>query len=181
MATLLYKWLFVSLLPVTSFLVSDQPVVVATREQGLFHPFYVSVTEINHNSKDKTLEISCRIFADDMEDVLKQNYRTPVDLTNTGQQAQNDKLINDYITRHLAITADGKATKMNYIGYEKDSESVYCYFEVTDVTTVKKIDLNISILQDLTPDQINIMHVTVNGTRKSYKLDYPKKLASFSF
>jgi hypothetical protein len=58
---------------------------------------------------------------------------------------------------------------------------VYCYFEVAQVPAVKKLQLNNSILQDLTADQINIMHVTVNGSRKSYKLDYPQKQASFNF
>jgi hypothetical protein len=104
-----------------------------------------------------------------------------VNLTNAQQHAQNDGLINDYITGHLQVTADGKPAKLKYIGFEKDSESVYCYFEVAQVPSVKSIKLNNSILQDLTADQINIMHVTVNGIRKSYKLDYPQKQASFNF
>ena len=145
------------------------------------HPFYVSVTEINHNSKDRTLEISCKIFADDMEGVLKKNYQTAVDLSNEQQHVQNDKLINDYITRHLALTTDGKKVQMTYVGFEKEAESVYCYFEAGNTSVVKKIDIHNSILQDLTDQQINILHVTVGGQRKSYKLDYPNKLASFSF
>jgi hypothetical protein len=180
MAALLYKWLLVSFLPISLFF-DDTSAPVAENAQGSFHPFYVSVTEINHNAKDQTLEISCKIFVDDMENVLKQNYKKAVNLTNVQQQAQNDGLINDYITGHLQVTADGNPAKLKYIGFEKDSESVYCYFEVAQVPAVKSIKLNNSILQDLTADQINIMHVTVNGTRKSYKLDYPQKQASFNF
>ena len=43
MASLLHKWLLVGYMAVV-------------------HPFYVSVTEINHNAKDKTIEISCKTF-----------------------------------------------------------------------------------------------------------------------
>jgi hypothetical protein len=43
------------------------------------HPFHVSVVEINHNETDKTLEISCKIFIDDFEKVLAQNYKVKVD------------------------------------------------------------------------------------------------------
>lgn len=174
MALLLYKWLLLVSLPF-SFATK------ATTNEKAFHPFYVSVVEIHHNSPEKALEVSCRIFIDDMENVLKQNYKTAVDLSSAKQQAQNDKLVADYIAKHLALNADGKALSLAYVGYEKDSESVFCYFEVPGVTTVKNLKLTNSILQDLTSDQINIMHVTVGGTRKSYKLDYPKKEASFTF
>ena len=68
-----------------------------------YHPFYVSVTEMSLNSKTKSLEISCKMFAEDVEDVLKQNYKLPVDLSNAKLQDQNNKLINDYILKHFSI------------------------------------------------------------------------------
>ena len=36
-------------------------------------------------------------------------------------------------------------------------------------------------MHDLFTDQINIMHVSVGGNRKSTKLDYPKTEAAFQF
>lgn len=173
MVLLLYKWFFLLTLP-----------LMAVAENGAekrVHPFYVSVTEIHHNPGTQALEVSCRIFVDDMEAVLKQNYKTPVNLTNTAQQAQNDRLINDYIAKHLSVVADGKQRKLSYVGFEKDAESVFCYSEVPQVSTVKTLKLTTSLLQDLTPEQINILHVTVGGKRKSHKLDYPKTEAVFSF
>ena len=149
--------------------------------ESRLHTFYVSVTEINHNSNDKTLEISCKIFADDMEEVLKKNNNKAVDLANAKQLNQNNQFVADYIQKRLSLNVDGKNVKLSFIGFEKDKESVYCYFEVPNVPTIKKIDLINSLLQDLNDEQINIMHMIVNGNRKSYKLDFPKKEASFSF
>lgn len=145
------------------------------------HPFYVSVTEINHNRQAKSLEITCKIFADDLEDILKKNYKTTVDLNSKTQEEANNRLVSDYFSRHLSLSTDGKPVKLSYIGFEKDSESAYCYFEVSNIASLKKLDVSNSILQDLTPEQINIMHVTVNGSRKSYKLNAPHKEASFTF
>ena len=162
MAVLSYKWLLISLL-------------------HWFHPFYVSVTEIHHNAQDKTLEVSCKVFADDMEEVLKKGATRPIDLSNEKQKLQNDALIRDYVAKHLFLNAEGKAVKLSYVGFEKDKESVYCYFEVLNVPTLTKLQLVNSLLQDLNEEQINIMHVVVNGVRKSYKLDFPKKEATFSF
>ncbi len=68
MALLWFKWLAIAVL-------------------GFFHPFYVSVTEINHNAKEQTLEISCKMFAEDLEEILKKNYKTAIDLSAEKPQA----------------------------------------------------------------------------------------------
>jgi hypothetical protein len=177
MATLLFKWWIIASV---GYLLPGQRTILQP-ESSAMHPFYVSVTEINHNSKEKAIEISCKIFIDDMEAALKQNYQRPVDLANASHKEQNDKLITQYISSKLNINPDGKPARLNYIGYEKDSESVFCYFEIREVGNLKKLDVTNSILQDITDKQINIMHITVNGQRKSYKLDYPNKKASFTF
>jgi hypothetical protein len=145
------------------------------------HPFYISVTEINHNATDKTLEISCKIFGDDMEEVLKKSSNTAVDLSDPKKLEANNKLIEAYVRNHLSLMADGKTVKLNYVGFEKEKESVYCYFEGQNIPSVKKLDVINSLLHDLNSDQINIMHVTVGGERKSLKLDHPKKTATFTF
>ena len=40
------------------------------------HPIYVSVTEIQHNVKDKSLEVSCKIFTGDFEAILKSKTKS---------------------------------------------------------------------------------------------------------
>jgi hypothetical protein len=148
---------------------------------SLLHPFYVSVTEINYNAKNKNLEISCKMFSEDMENILKQKYKVPIDLTNEKQQQQSNKIISDYILKHLSINIDSKSAALKYVGFEKESESIYCYFEVANLPSLKKVDITNSILQDYKEEQVNIMHVIVNGNRKSSKLDFPATQASFSF
>lgn len=92
-----------------------------------------------------------------------------------------DTLVKKYITSHLQIKADDKVTVMNYLGFEKEEEAVNVYLEIEKVASVKKIEINDTILHELYDDQISILHVVVNGNRKSTKLDYPNKVASFSF
>lgn len=181
MVTLLFQWLMFFSFQMFGNFSNQTTAFNAQQSTNSFHPFYVSVTEINHNAKDKTLEISCKIFVDDMEEVLKKNYNKPVDLGNGKQQQQNNQFISDYIGKRFAMIVDDKAVKLTYIGFEKDKESVYCYFEIPNINGFKKIDLTNALLQDLNKEQINIMHVVINGNRKSYKLDYPKTHASFVF
>ena len=55
------------------------------------HPIYVSVTEIQHNAKDKTLEISCKIFTSDFEAILKS--KTKLNKTTTAIKINKTKVI----------------------------------------------------------------------------------------
>jgi len=145
------------------------------------HPFHVSVVEINHNAAEKTLEISCKIFTDDFEKVLAQNYKAKVDLINPPNKAAMDTLVKKYISSHLSLIADGKPVKFSYIGFERESEAVYSYAQVDNIASVKKIIVTNKLMQDLFTDQINLVHVIVGGNRKSTKLDYPETQAVVEF
>ena len=184
MVTSVHKWLsislFILLLPVGMLQTRSVPGLLLQGGMG-HHPYYISVVEINHNPTDKTLEISCKIFTNDFETTLEKNYKTKVDLVNPPDKSAMDKLVNDYIKKHLSMKADGKAVSFSYVGFEKEEEAVYSYFQVDNIPSVKKIDVTNSILHDFSDQQINIIHCTVGGKRQSDKLDYPKTEASFSW
>jgi hypothetical protein len=100
---------------------------------------------------------------------------------NPPDKAAMDKLVSDYIKKHLSIKADNKAVTFSYVGFEKEDEAIYSYFQVDNIPSVKKIDITNSILHDFSDQQINIIHCVVGGKRQSDKLDYPKAEASFQF
>jgi hypothetical protein len=182
MATSVYRWFVVCSL---WFVVSSSNVnngfTVPTGQEEHFHPFYISVVEINHNASDKTLEISCKIFTNDFETTLGKNYKSKINLSNPKDKASTDKWINGYIKKHLTIKADNREANFSFLGFEKEDEAIYCYFEVSNISSVKKIDVTDSILHDFSNQQINIIHCMVAGKRQSTKLDYPNTMANFSW
>jgi hypothetical protein len=148
---------------------------------SLVHPFYVSVTEINHNAQDKTLEISCKTFTDDLEKSIEKSSNQKVDFFNTKDKAAAEKAITEYFKKHLILKADGKAVQLELLGFERESEAVWSYFQINNIASVKKIDITNNILYEASNDQINLMHVTVNGKRQSTRLDFPATQAAFDF
>lgn len=164
-----------------SFLLPLQPVKTSPGLGLAFHPFYVSVTEINENAKTKSLEISCKFFADDFEETLERASNKRLDLSLSSDKANVDALIPEYIAKHLQLSVDGRPVKLTYVGFEKEKESAYCYFEVPNLAAVKRVEAVNSLLYDFKPEQINIMHVVVGGKRLSTKLNYPANKASFRF
>jgi hypothetical protein len=171
MAPSVFKWL---LLPLAGM-------VLISGKKPEPHPFHVSVIEINHNATDKTLEISCKIFTDDFEKVLAKNYKAKTDLINPPNKTAMDTLVQKYILSHLSIKADGRPLAIQYVGFETETEAVFSYTEVDNVSAVKKLDVSTNIMYDMFDDQVIIIHTVVGGKRISNKLEYPNKETSFSF
>ncbi|HOA37602.1 MAG TPA: hypothetical protein PKJ36_04345 [Flavihumibacter sp.] len=145
------------------------------------HPFFVSVTEVQHNAAEQSLEISVKVFIDDFEKALTPGAGFTVDLSNPKDTAKTNQVVFQYLQKHLLVKVNGIPVKLQYVGYEKEREAAWCYVQVEQVPTVSKIDIDNSLLYDAFDKQINIMHVVVNGNRKSTKVAYPDSKASFSF
>ncbi|OKS87856.1 hypothetical protein RG47T_3319 [Mucilaginibacter polytrichastri] len=148
---------------------------------SLFHPFYVSVTEINHNAKNQSIEISCRMFYDDLERELNKTNHSQIDIVKPKDKTEVNRMITDYVKKHLTIKADGKILTLSFVGYEIQEDGAWSYFEVKGISKVKQLTVHDDLLYPAHPEQINMIHATVNGERKSTKLDNPEADASFSF
>lgn len=145
------------------------------------HPIYMSVAEIGHNAKDRTLEISCKIFTDDFEKTLRMDYKGIVDLINPKNKAAMNKLVNEYIQKHFSIKVDGKAVALEFLGYEQQEEGITSFFQGNNVAVVKNMEIIDNILYEYKKEQISLLHVTVNGNRKSTRLVNPEDSAGFEF
>ena len=147
----------------------------------LFHPFYVSVTEITQNPKTKTVQVSVRVFFDDFEKALDHKYKAKLNILKPVDRKKVDLLIADYLQKHLQIKANQKPLLLKYIGYEIEEDAAWCYFETEKLGTIKNFDIRNDILFDEHDSQSNMVHVTLNGQRKSTKLDNPKAEARLTF
>ena len=147
----------------------------------LKHPLYVTVTEINHNAKDKTLEMSCKIFTNDLEGAIEKTFGKKIDLSAEKGKPANDKLVKDYITKHLQLKVDGKPVELQFVGSEKETDATWSYFQVNNVPSLGKLNISNTLLYESFSNEINIMHVTVSGNRKSTKLNSPDAITEFDF
>jgi hypothetical protein len=183
MASILFKWLLVSsLLNLNTSSNSSSPdAELKSSGLGVYHPIFVSVTEIEHNTKDKTLEISCKIFTDDFEKALRSTYKTYVDLLKPKDKNAMNKLITDYVQKHLLLKVDGRPVTLQFVGYQQDEEGIESYYQVNNISTVKKLDVTDNILFEYKKEQISIIHTTINGNKKSTKLTNPEEKYSFEF
>ncbi|HRF23820.1 MAG: hypothetical protein BWZ05_00436 [Bacteroidetes bacterium ADurb.BinA245] len=174
----LNKWCFTAFAVVFLF---ATPSAKAELKPVKPHPVHIATVEIDHNATDKTLEITCKTFWDDFEDILSRINKSRVDLTSEKARTENNQKVFNYIKAHLQIIVDGKAIPLEFVGFEKEDVVVYSYLQASNVNTVKQINITSSLMHDIFDDQSEIIHVVVNGKRQSTKLDYPASKANFSF
>ncbi|RFZ90632.1 hypothetical protein D0C36_16850 [Mucilaginibacter conchicola] len=157
------------------------PLFVKAPAKANFHPLHVSTSDISFNSTDKQMEVICTIFTDDFELALEKQFHTKTDLSREDMHKAMDELVKKYINAHLQLKANATALPLNYLGFEINREAVNVYLESGKIAQPKSIDAQVTLLQSLYDDQLNIVHMTVNGKRKSTRLDAPAKVVSQTF
>ncbi len=129
---------------------------------NLVHEFHVSSCDINLNTKTQVLEFTHRIFADDLENILKTNH-SGVDVMSKEHYKKNNELFSEYIKTNLKIVSNKEKLNIQWIGYELKSDQIVCYFEVKLADDSKEITISNTVLMDLFKDQKNIVHWKKNN------------------
>ncbi len=139
------------------------------------HPYHVGSVEFNYNSKSKTFEITGKFFLDDLENALKAKYGTLVHFNDDNYNSQINEFLQQYCNEYIKLKADNKFIKINYIGFEEDSEAVNIFLESEQINSPKKVETAVSLLYNFFDDQMNIIHIIVNGKRESERLNFPNR------
>ncbi len=180
MGTTLFTWLLPLIVQICQPDAVPLPSLPANKPV-LLHPFFVSVTEFSHNQKENSIEISCKMFTDDFENTLKAQYKAAIDLKNPKDARQLETFTYDYLQKHLQLRINSREVKAEFIGYEVENEAVWCYMQVSQVPVLNKLEVTNSLLYELFNAQVNIMHAGAGSTRKSTRLVFPQKNATFQF
>ena len=141
-----------------------------TNLNGL-HPFHVSVCDVEHDAETKALQITHHIFLDDLEEALRKRHDNTLDIINPKNEADRDAFIEGYVMDHFSILVNSKPRIGNYLGHEFEEDALYCYIEIEGIKKLKSVNVRNTLLTDIFDDQVNLVHIKVDGKIKSFKLD----------
>lgn len=139
------------------------------------HPYHLGSVEMGYNAKTKTFEITARFFLDDLENALNSKYSKSLHFGEEKSKAGINEALQNYFVEYFKLKNNNKSLKINYIGFEEDKEGVNIYLESEVTDKPKKVETAVSLLYNQFNDQMNIVHIIVNGERKSSKLNYPDR------
>lgn len=147
------------------------------------HPIYISLGLIDYNTEEQTLDITLKVFTDDLQDAI-QKYANREDLYigYDDELPAVDSTISAYMNTVIQFRPDGKEREMAYLGKEIELDVTWCYFRVYEVADLEKLETTCSLFTELFATQSTLMHVKRNGEEKSmlFKRDRTEQSVDFS-
>ncbi len=144
------------------------------------HQFYVSITEIQYNRDTQSLEVSCKVFADDYIFAVEKEYSQKLHFGTPNQHPKSDEMMEQYALCRLQLKADGQPLTVKYFGKEIEMDVFWFYFEVP-VTSFHELEVGNNMLMELFPTQTNIVHITKDDNKKSLLLNRNQKTGIVEF
>ncbi|APD06861.1 hypothetical protein UJ101_01342 [Flavobacteriaceae bacterium UJ101] len=132
--------------------------------------FHVTTTKIDYNSASKKISISMKFFTEDIEGAVNKK----------STDASFKSALGQYVKSKFKMKVNGASKSLRLTGINASSKTTWGYFEISGVTDVKNIEVNNTMLLNLS-GQKNIMNFSVNGQRKSLVGNSSKKLVKATF
>jgi hypothetical protein len=134
------------------------------------HKFYVAIYQINYASDKKMLQITSRIFIDDINTALKTKYQKDTHLGEKEESQEDILLLNKYFLENFSMKINGQTKPLHYISKEMENNVLICYFNIKDINKITTLEIQNTILTDVFSDQQNIIQATINGKKSSLLL-----------
>ena len=127
--------------------------------KSVFHPFFISLTEMRFNPESQRMEIAQKIFWDDLEVALGTEFQEKVDFLNPKDKTKLEDQLKRYLLKHNQVNVNGKALTLTYLGYEIEEDAAWFYLESSKAEVPKSVEVKNTILLDDFDGQQNIVHV----------------------
>lgn len=146
------------------------------------HKYYLSLIKIEHNAKNSIVQVTMRIFIDDLQGVLNSTYDKDYELATPDEPHKKvDENITEYVQKMFAIEINGTSRAYTYIGKEYENDVVYLYIEVPEVDQVDLIKIKDQMLTEKFPEQKNIVKININDVKKTFFLTAEEDTDSLKF
>jgi len=132
------------------------------------HKFYMGIFQINYASEKKMLQVTSRIFVDDLNKTLEKKYSKKFFLGTDKETPESVELFKKYLLEKFVLKVNGQYKTMNFLSKEMDGDVLICYLNLKDISKISSLEIYNSVLIDGFPEQQNIVHVTAFGTKKSF-------------
>lgn len=132
------------------------------------HKFYVSIYQINYAQDKKMLQITSRIFVDDLNSILKIKYNQKANLGEPNESENDIELMKKYISQNFIIKINGKPKAVTLVNKEMEGNVLICYYSIKDISKIKSLEIYNAVLHDYVEDQQNIIQTTLYGKKQSF-------------
>jgi len=134
------------------------------------HKYYLSLTKIDYVKESNSLQITMRIFIDDLENTLNKINNKSFDLDTKTELEDTNMYIEKYLLKQFEVNINGSSKNYKYLGKKYENDVVFLFAEIENISVLNSIEIRNRILMDAFPEQQNIIKLNINKKKKSFIL-----------
>ena len=142
-------------------------VLILSMSSFAAHKFYVALFQVNYVSEKKMIQITARIFVDDLNNALEKKHNRKVNLGSEMETAEDVLLLKKYLNEKCIIKVDGQTKVINFVSKEMEGDVLICYLSIKEIKKIKALDIYNAVLTQNNAEQQNIMHFNVLGVKNT--------------
>ena len=140
------------------------------------HDYYVSSTEVVYVEDKQQLQITTRIFIDDLEAYFNAQTEDKIQLQPDIKATKIDSLVQLFFENNFNLFFDKKKVALNYIGRQYKDDQILIFAEATVLHPPSSFEIRNTILIPFRTGQQNIVHLKTTNTKKSFLMDASKTI-----
>lgn len=134
------------------------------------HKFYVAIYQINHAKEKKMLQITARLFIDDINEAIEKKFHKKSYLASDKETPEQVELLKKYLLEKFIIKVNNQQKSMIFVSKETEDNVLICYLKIVDVAKITSLEVENSIIMENHDEQQNIIQTNFNGNKNSLLL-----------
>ena len=128
------------------------------------HVYHTSLTRIDYNSKENSVEITIQTFTHDLEAAIEKRIGKRINLEKSSDAKQ---VLLDYLNERLVIkNKSGERKKLQMVGIEIQADAIFVYAETKMPEGLEAATLENRVLLEQFGDQVNLVTVRFNDAKQ---------------
>jgi hypothetical protein len=134
------------------------------------HKFSTALFKIEHNAPKKRLEITARIFVDDLNVAIATKFKRKSNIGSNLETEEDLVFLKKYMAEKLLVIVNGKPISIEFLSKETENNVLICYFNGNNIPKIKTFEIKNSVLIDEFENQQNIVHLKINNKKQTLLL-----------
>lgn len=131
------------------------------------HKFYVSLFQVDYAPEKKMLQITSRIFIDDLNNAMDKKYGKKIQLGSENETDADLLLFKKYFNEKFTVKVNGQLKPVQFLSKEMEGDVLICYFKIKDIHKIESLEIYNALITDGNSEQQNIMHFSILGVKNT--------------
>ena len=134
------------------------------------HKHYISLTKVDFVKEKEVIHVTMKFFIDDIELALENRHDQAMELTTKDENKMADKFLEGYIRQKFKVWVNEEEKAYSYLGKEYENNEVFFYLELENISDIKTIEVQNSMLFEEFEEQQNYIKLKIEDIQKTFIL-----------